>query len=141
MNVSRDVQDAESVRSGQSHVTSVLSTSSRSWWNAKPFSGNAEPQRRAAKRMGHAWYIGKRFCKSNSVFFSTSSVRVESIGFSNIRTNSLINGGEVWKPNTSSRSEMPVWTVSQKFSHLQGRRLFKELWGRSTTTADFGSSF
>ena len=36
-----------------------------------PFSGNAEPQRWAAKCLGHAWYIGKRFCKSNSVFFST----------------------------------------------------------------------
>ena len=36
---------------------------------------------------------------------------------------------------------MPVWTVSQKFSHLQRRRLFKELWGRPTTTADFRSSF
>ena len=35
---------------------------------------------------------------------------------------------------------MPVWTVSQRFSHLQWRRLFKELWGRPTTTADFGSS-
>ena len=33
------------------------------------------------------------------------------------------------------------WTVSQRFSHLQWRRLFKELWGRPTTTADFGSSF
>ena len=29
---------------------------------------------------------------------------------------------------------MPVWTVSQKFSHLQWRRLFKELWSRPTTT-------
>ena len=35
-------------------VNLCLSTSSRSWWNAKPFSGNAEPQRRAAKRLGHA---------------------------------------------------------------------------------------
>ena len=35
---------------------------------------------------------------------------------------------------------MPVWTVSQKFCHLQWRRLFKELWGRPTTTADLGSS-
>ena len=35
---------------------------------------------------------------------------------------------------------MPVWTVSQRFSHPQWRRLFKELWGRPTTTADFGSS-
>ena len=42
---------------------------------------------------------------------------------------------------TRSRSEMPVWTVSQKFSHLQWRRLYKELWSRPTTTADFGSSF
>ena len=41
--------------------------------------------------------------------------------------------------NTSSRSEMPVWTVSQKF--CQWRTLFKELWSRSTTTADFRSSF
>ena len=48
MNDSRDYQDAESVRSGQSHVTSqpaFLPTFSRSWWNAKPFSGSAEPQR------------------------------------------------------------------------------------------------
>ena len=45
------------------------------------------------------------------------------------------------KTRTKSRSEMPVWTVSQRFSHLQWRRLFKELWGRPTTTADFGSPF
>ena len=30
---------------------------------------------------------------------------------------------------------------AKKFSHLQLRRLFKELWCRPTTTADFGSSF
>ena len=36
---------------------------------------------------------------------------------------------------------MTVWTVSQKLSHLQWRRLFKELWCRPTTTADFISSF
>ena len=28
---------------------------------------------------------------------------------------------------------------SQRFSHLQRRRLFNELWSRPTTTADFGS--
>ena len=42
---------------------------------------------------------------------------------------------------TRSRSEMPIWTVSQRFSHLQWRRLFKELWDRPTTIAEFGSSF
>ena len=48
MNDSRDFQDAESVRSGLSHVPSqpaLLPTSSRSWRNAKPFCENAEPQR------------------------------------------------------------------------------------------------
>ena len=56
MNDSRDFKDAASVRSGQSHVTSqpaFFPTSSRSWWNAKPFSGNAEPQQWTAKYLGH----------------------------------------------------------------------------------------
>ena len=57
MNDSRDFQDAESVRSGHSHVTSQPVS-------FPPFRDpgyrNAEPQRRAAKHLGHAWYIGKR---------------------------------------------------------------------------------
>ena len=68
MNASKDFKDAESVRSRQSHVTSqpaFFLTFSKSWRNAKPFSGNAEPQRWAAKYLGHTWYIGKRFCKSS----------------------------------------------------------------------------
>ena len=56
-----------------------FSTYSRSWRNAKPFFGNAESQRLAAKCLGHAWKIGKRFCKSNGVFFSTSSAKVKSM--------------------------------------------------------------
>ena len=35
---------------------------------------------------GHAWYIGKRFCKSNGVFFSTLSARVQSLDFECVRT-------------------------------------------------------
>ena len=41
MNDSRDFQDAESPRY---QSTCVSPTSSSSWWNAKPFFGNAEPQ-------------------------------------------------------------------------------------------------
>ena len=41
---------------------------------------------------------------------------------------------------TKSGSEMPVWTVSQRFGYFQWKRLFIELWCRPTTTADFGSS-
>ena len=36
---------------------------------------------------------------------------------------------------------MPVRTVSQRFSHLQWRRLFKGLWGRPTKTADLDLHF
>ena len=42
---------------------------------------------------------------------------------------------------TECGTEMPVRTVSQRFSHLQRRKLYKDLWGRRTTTADFGSPF
>ena len=61
--------------------TSVTPTFSRSWRNAKSFSGNAEPQRKAARHLGHAWCIGKRFCKSIGVFFITLSASVESMEF------------------------------------------------------------
>ena len=119
--------------------TSVIPTSSNTWRDVETFFHYAEPQRRAAKHLGHTWYIGKRFCKSNSLFFSTLSARVESMEFQYIRTR--ITTCDEWESNTSSGSEMPVRTVSQKFSHLQWRRFFKELWGRPTTTADFRSSF
>ena len=33
----------------------------RSWRIPKPFIRNADPQRKAAKHLGHAWYIEKRF--------------------------------------------------------------------------------
>ena len=96
----------------------------------------------AAKHVGqHTWYTGKRFCRSSCVFYNTLSAGIESMEFRKRRTNSLINGGEEWETNASSGSEMPVRTVSQKFSHPLWGRLFKELWGRPTTTADLRSSF
>ena len=88
MNDSRDFQDAESVRSGHSHVTSQPV-----FFLPHPVPGgmlsrrNAEPQRRAAKHLGHTWYIGKRFCKSSRVFFSTFSAGIEFTGFPLFRTN------------------------------------------------------
>ena len=55
------------------------------------------------------------------------------------RTNSHVYSGQKWNSRTRPRSEMPVWTV--RLSPLQWRKLFKELWGRPTTIADFGFSF
>ena len=79
MNDSRDFQDAESVRSGQSHVTS------------QPvfFPPHPDPGGMQSRSLGmpsrnngppSIWdthgFFGKRFCKSNGVFFSTLSARV-----------------------------------------------------------------
>ena len=56
MNDSREFQDVEPVRSGNSHVASQFFLSHlSSWWDAKPFSGNVEPQRRTVMHLGHTW--------------------------------------------------------------------------------------
>ena len=82
------------------------------------------------------------FCTSTNFFFSYVSSRTKFYLEENYwRTNSHVYSGEKWKTKTTPRSEMPIWTVSQRFSHLQWRRLFQELWCRPTTIADFGSSF
>ena len=143
MNDSEDFQDAESVRSGNSHVTSRPVSFSphpipegmlrHSFYGAKP-------QRRAAKHLGHTWDIGKRFCKPTCIFISSLSSRIASMEFIVRGAASYVYSGEKWKARTKSGSEMPVWTVSQRFSHLQWRRLFEKLWCRPTTTGDFRSS-
>ena len=97
MNDSRDFQDAESVRSGNSpryQSTSVFPSSSNSWRNAESFYWNAEPERRAAKHLGHTWYIGKRFCIYSCVLFSPLSAGIESMEFRKRRADSLINSGK-----------------------------------------------
>ena len=84
MNDSRDFKDAESVRSGQSHVTSQTAF----------FPPYRDPGRMLSRPVGllsrndkppDIWnsqeYIGKRFCKSTSVFFVTLSRRVQSLDF------------------------------------------------------------
>ena len=143
MNDSKDFQDAESVRSGNSHVTS------------RPVSFPPHPipegllrhsfvspsRREGPPSIWDTWFFGKRFCKSTCIFISSSSSRNETMEVVNRRAASYVYSGEKWKTRTRSRSEMPVWTVSQRFSHLQWRRLFKESWSRPTTTVDFGSPF
>ena len=89
MNDSRNFQDAESVRSGHSHVASQPVS-----FPPHPVLGGmlsrslGLPSRKnwAAKHLGRTWYIGKRFCKSNGVFFSTLSARVQSVEFQYVRT-------------------------------------------------------
>ena len=120
MNDSKDFQDAESSRSGNSHVTS------------RPVSFAPHPIPRGmlsrsigmpSRREGPSsiWEThgksGNFFCKSRCVIFSTLSTGIESMEFQYRRAASFVHLGEEWESNTSSRSEMPVRTVSQKFSH------------------------
>ena len=82
MSDSRDFKDAESVRSGQSHVTSQPAFSppvrdpdgmlSRSL--GKPSRNDGPPS-----ILGHTWFFGKLFCKFNGIFFSTLSARIKSL--------------------------------------------------------------
>ena len=96
--------------------------------------------------MGYIRYIRKRFCTSTSFFVSSVSsgiefFQVEYVAENYRKTNLHVYCRKKLKTRARLRSEMPVRTVSQKFSFLQWRIFFKELWGRPTTTADFGSSF
>ena len=141
MHDSKDFQDAESIRSGNSpryQSTSVFPSTSDTWRDVEAFIRIAAPQRRTARHLGYTWYIGKRFWKSICIFISSLSSRFESMVYNHWGAASYVYSGEEWKTRKKTRSEMPVWTVSQRFSHLQWKRLFTELWCRPTT-ADFGS--
>ena len=94
INDSKDFQDAESVRSGNSHVTSRPVSFPPHPIDVATCFRIAEPQRRAAKHLGHTWYIGKRFFKSTCIFISTLSSRIESVEFVNRRAAPFIHSGE-----------------------------------------------
>ena len=103
MNDLRDFQDAESVRSGQSHVVSqpvFFPTSSRSWWNAKPFSGNAEPQQWAAK------YIWDTHGISGNVFANPTAS--SSAPYPQESNPWIANVSEHTSPRVMSESQTPV---------------------------------
>ena len=130
MNDSRDFQDAESVRSGHSHVTS----------QPVSFPPHPIPGGMLSRSIG----MPSRKDGPPSIF--------DTHGISgNVFAGPVVSSAALYpqelnpwssvisQPVRSSMAEKR--TVSQKFSHLQWRRLFKELWGRPTTTADFRSSF
>ena len=143
MSDSKDFQDAESVRSGNSHDTSrpvsfpphpipegmlrqsFVSPSHKegppSIWDTYGISGNVFADPPASSSAPYPQGLNQWNSSIEEPLHTSAVERSE-------------------RTRTKSRFEMPVWTVSQRFSHLQWRRLFKELWGRPTTTADFGSS-
>ena len=97
MNDSKDFQDAESVRSGNSHVTSrplSFPPHPDTWRDVETFFRNAEPQRRAAKHLGHTWFFGRRFCRSTCIFISSLSTRIASMEYVNRRAAPFNHSGE-----------------------------------------------
>ena len=114
MNDSKDFQDAESVRSGNSHVTSQPGVFPKH----PPFEGLLRPsfisqrQTEEPHTWGYIRYIRKRSCTSTSFFFSSVSSRIKFYLEENYRrTDSHVYSGEKWKTRTRPRSEMPIWTV------------------------------
>ena len=142
MNDSKDFQDAESVRSGnptlpvdqcRSHLVRYL----KGCCDILSYRRAAEKGRQA---FGTHMVYWETFLANPDA--SSSAPYPQELNHWNSSIEEPLHSSTMEKSErTRSRSEMPVWTVSQEFSHLQLRRLFKELWSRPTTTADFGSSF
>ena len=144
MNDSKDFQDAESVRSGNSHVTS------------RPVSFPPHPIPEGLLR--HSFVSPRRKEGPPSIWDThgtSGNVFANPHASSSAPYPQELNqwSTSIEEPlhtSTAEKSERPEQNrdlrcqsgpSARKFSHLQWRRLFKELWSRPTTTADFGSSF
>ena len=148
INDSRDFQDAESVRSGHSHVTSqpvsfpphpvpggMLSCSI-----GMPSSKDGLPS------------IWDTHGTSGNVFASPAASsaalypqELNPWSSHNVGTNSLITGQGRMRIKHQFRIRDPSPDRQPKIQSSLVReiiqRIFKDLWGRPTSTADFGSSF
>ena len=144
MNDSKDFQDAESVRSGNSHVTSRPES-----FPPHPIpEGMLRPSFVSPRRKEGSPCIWDTHGISGNVFAnpgaSSSAPYPQELHQWNSSIKEPLHTSTVEKserPEQNRDLRLPVWTVSQRFSRLQWRRLFKESWGKPTTTADFGSSF
>ena len=140
MNDSKDLMDAESTCSGNPHVTSPPGLFPRH----PPFEGLLKPafiSKRQTEEPPNIWdtsgISGIVFAHPQASSSAPYPQELNSSWTKTVEEPIHMSTAEKWKTRTRPRSEIPIWTVSQRFSHLQWRRLFKELWGRPTTTADF----
>ena len=131
MNDSKDFQDAESVRSGNSHVTSRPVS-----FSPHPIPGGmlsrsiGMPSRREGPPS-----IWDTHGISGNVFAdpvaSSSAPYPQELNPWNSSIEEPLHSSTVEKSERQKQDQdlrCQSWTVSQKFSHLQWRRLFKELW-------------
>ena len=133
MNDSNESMDAESICSGNPHVTSPPGIFPRH----PPFEGMLRPLYSSQRQDEEPPNIRDTSSIPGNVFAhpqaSSSAPYPQELNSTWKKT--------IEEPIHMSIAEKSGRPVSQKFSHLQWRRLFKELWGRPTTTADFRSSF
>ena len=129
MNDSRVFQDAESVRSGQSHVTSqpvFFPTFSRSWRNAKPFSGNAEPQKMGRQAFGTRMVCRETFLANPTASSPAPYYLQESNPW-------VSNVSEHTSPHVMSESQTPVQDQrcqsgpSARNSVIPGEEIFQRI--------------
>ena len=95
MNDSKDFQDAESVRSGNSHVTSrPVSFPPHPIPEGMLRHSFVSPSRKEGPpSIWDTWYIGKRFCRSTCIFISSLSSRIASMEFVDRGAASFIRSG------------------------------------------------
>ena len=100
---------------------------------------NAEPQRRAAKHLGHTWYIGKRFLQIQMRFLQHLIHKNCISGIHHAKSRSINPQWRKVKDKKKKNQDLRCqsWTVSQKFSHPQWRRLFKEFLGQTNNDCRF----
>ena len=120
-------------------VNQLFSHLSRSWRNAKPVSGNFEPQQWAAKYLGHAWFFEKSFCKSTASSSAPLSARDQIFGslmYQNTHHHMWwVKTKHQFRIRDASEDRQPEIQSSQV------REDFRRIVGRPTTTADFRFSF
>ena len=130
MGHSKDFRDAESICSGTSHVTSPPGVFPRH----PPFQGMLKPafiSQRQDEEPPNIWdtsgISGNVFANPHASSTAPYPQELNSPWRKTIEEPIHMSTAEKsGKTRTRPRSEMPVWTVSQRFSHLQWRRLFND---------------
>ena len=102
MNGSKDFQDVESVRSGNSHVTSrPVSFPPHPIPEGLLRPSFVSPRRKEGLPdiLGYTWYIGKRFCRSTCIFISSLPSAKDSV---------IISGGDSSKNYGADQQRLQI---------------------------------
>ena len=141
MNDSQDFQDAESVKKGNSHVTSQPMLFRKHPIPEGMLRFSFVSQRRAAMHLGHA-RTGKRFCRSICIFISTSFSRIEFyMEDNNWGAASLC----LQRRKVEDQNEIEIWDASldrqPKIQSFSVEEILQRIMGQTNNDCGFGSPF